>query len=158
MICAIDVYWQNKIFLRSELCTTEWFFFFSTWLKYLKRQYLKLIDDKKKDTNQVFLQRMDVFESMVQKTRFIFPLACLNVCYNRKNICAQNYDDWMQRPMYNYKWFIYQICWYFDLPIITTQKVGEMWSIFVWNFLYSEVFLIHERKHPFHNPWLLFRS
>ena len=37
-----------------------------------------------------------------------------------------------------------------SFPITTTQN-----AVFIWNGLYSEVFLIHEKKHLFQNPWLL---
>ena len=28
-------------------------------------------------------------------------------------------------------------------------------AVFIWKGLYSEVFLIHKKTHPFQNPWLL---
>ena len=38
-----------------------------------------------------------------------------------------------------------------SLPIITSQNAG----LFIWNGLYSEVFLIQEKKHLCQNHWLL---
>ena len=39
-----------------------------------------------------------------------------------------------------------------SLPITTTQNVDKMQTLFSLVF-FSQVFLIHEKKHPFQNPW-----